>query len=132
LTTRKVSRRAQQAQFRFSGIYGVSTPVNNKFRQMNGYDLLQWQLYFGEISQTDYDLFEDRLDTFGAVDWFRYIYKTAPTYNGEFSVNGGTENIGYYVSGSYMNQDGMAPGSSMERYTMRTNLTAQANSWLRF
>lgn len=132
VTTKKGSRRAQQAQFRFSGNYGVSTPVNNKFRQMNGYDLLQWQLYFGEISQTDYDLFKDRLDTFGAVDWFRYIYKTAPTYNGEFSVNGGTENIGYYVSGSYMNQDGMAPGSSMERYTMRTNLTAQANSWLRF
>lgn len=30
-----------------------------------------------------------------------------------------------------MNQDGMAPQSSMERYTMRTNLSAQANSWLR-
>lgn len=131
VTTKKGSRRAQRAQFRFSGNYGVSTPVNNKFRQMNGYDLLDWQLYFGEISQTDYATYKDRLDTFGAVDWFRYIYQTAPTYTGEFSVNGGSENIGYYVSGSYMNQDGMAPQSSMERYTMRTNLSAQANSWLR-
>lgn len=131
VTTKKGSRRAQQAQFRFSGNYGISMPVNNKFRQMNGQDLLDWQLYFGEISQTDYALFKDRLEAFGPTDWFRYIYQTAPTYNGEFSVNGGSENIGYYVSGSYMNQDGMAPASGMERYTMRTNLSAQANSWLR-
>ena len=81
---KKGSRRAQRAQFRFSGNYGVSTPVNNKFRQMNGYDLLDWQLYFGEISQTDYATYKDRLDTFGAVDWFRYIYQTAPTIRVNF------------------------------------------------
>lgn len=132
VTTKKGSRRAQQAQFRFSGSYGVSIPVNNKFQQMDANNLLDWQLYFGEISQTDYATYKDRLQMFGTTDWFRYIYQTAPTYTGEFSVTGGSENISYYVSGSYMNQDGMAPQSGMERYTMRTNLSAQATSWLRF
>lgn len=131
VTTKKGDRKQQNASFRFSGSYGISTPVNNLADPMGAYDLLKWQKYFQEISATDYATYETLLQRYGATDWFRYIYKTAPTYNGEFSITGGSENIGYYVSGSYMNQEGMAPSSGMERYTMRTNLTAQANSWLK-
>ena len=131
VTTKKGSRGKQQASFRFSGSYGVSTPVNNNFDLMDGYDLLAWQTYFGEISQSTADNYRALLDRFGATDWFRYIYRTAPTYSAEFSVNGGSEKVGYYVSGSYMNQEGMAPNSGMERYTFRTNLSAEATSWLR-
>ena len=131
VTTKKGSRGKQQASFRFSGSYGVSTPVNNNFDLMDGYDLLAWQTYFGEISQSTADNYRALLDRYGATDWFRYIYRTAPTYSAEFSVNGGSEKVGYYVSGSYMNQEGMAPNSGMERYTFRTNLSAEATSWLR-
>lgn len=128
--TTKKGRKGQQAQFRVSGGYGISAPVNNNVQMMSGYDLLEWQRYFGEVTQSDYANYRERLDMFGEIDWFRYIYKNAPMYNGEFSVNGGSENVSYYVSGSYMNQDGIAPSSSMERYTFRTNLAAQATSWL--
>ena len=126
ITTKKGSRAAQKAQFRISGGYGISTPVNNNVEQMNGRDLLEWQLYFNEISRSSYDTYLADMEMFGATDWFNYVYKPAPTYNGEFSVSGGAENISYYISGSYMNQDGIAPGSSMERYTFRTNLAAEA------
>ena len=131
ITTKKGSRTAQKAQFRLSGGYGISTPVNNNLQQMSGRDLLDWQLYFNEISRTSYDSYLANMEMFGGTDWFKYVYQPAPTYNGEFSVSGGSENISYYVSGSYMNQDGIAPGSSMERYTFRTNLAAEATSWMR-
>ena len=118
ITTKKGSRTAQKAQFRLSGGYGISTPVNNNLQQMSGRDLLDWQLYFNEISRTSYDSYLANMEMFGGTDWFKYVYQPAPTYNGEFSVSGGSENISYYVSGSYMNQDGIAPGSSMERYSV--------------
>lgn len=131
ITTKKGSRKDQDAQFRFSGSYGISAPVNNIYKPMGAYDLLEWQLWFDELNPENYNKYKALLDDQGPTDWFRYIYSNAPTYNAEFSVQGGSERISYYVSGSYMNQDGMAPGSGMERYTVRTNLSAQANSWLR-
>ena len=129
--TTKKGRKNQNASFSFRGSYGLSEPVNNYMSNMSANDLLLWERYFGEISAADLANYQALLEAYGPTDWFRYIYQTAPAYSGEFSVSGGSENISYYVSGSYNNQDGMAPGSSMERYTMRTNLSAQATSWLR-
>lgn len=131
ITTKKGSRKDQDAQFRFSGSYGISSPVNNRYKPMGATDLLKWQYYFDELSSENYQKYEALLKEEGATDWFKYIYQNRPTYNAEFAIQGGSERINYYVSGSYMNQDGMAPGSNMERYTVRTNLSAQANSWLR-
>lgn len=37
----------------------------------------------------------------------------------------------YYVSGSYMDQDGTLIGSSFNRYSFRTNLDAQLKPWLK-
>jgi len=45
-----------------------------------------------------------------------------------------TTNLGsYYISGSYMNQDGVVGGdkSNFERYNLRTNVTQQVKSWLK-
>ena len=131
ITTKKGSRNNQDAIIRVSGSYGVSTPVQHNLELMGPYDLLDWQKYFGEISATDYANYRALLDEYGPTDWFRYIFENKPTYNGEFAITGGSERINYYVSGSYMNNEGIAPGSSMERYTVRTNLSAQATSWLR-
>ncbi len=130
ITTKKGARK-QNASFRLSGSYGFAVPVANRYEQMSGPDLLKFQKYFHEINNSEYNDFLDLYNYFGATDWFRYIYKTAPSYNGEFSVAGGSETISYYLSGSYMNQDGMAPSSGMERYTMRANISAQATPWMR-
>jgi TonB-linked SusC/RagA family outer membrane protein len=45
-----------------------------------------------------------------------------------------TTNLGsYYISGSYMNQDGVVGGdkSNFERYNLRANVTQQVKSWLK-
>ena len=131
ITTKKGARKNQDALIRVSGSYGISSPVQHNLDQMGAADLLEWQRYFGEISLTDYNNYGALLAEYGPTDWFHYIFANKPTYNAEFAITGGSERISYYVSGSYMNNEGLAPGSKMDRYTVRTNLSAQATSWLR-
>lgn len=130
ITTKK-GRKQQNASFRFSGQYGISEPVGNKMDLMGASDLLKWANYFGEVTDSEAANYSSLMDRFGGgTDWFSYVFKPVPTYNAEFSVSGGSENVNYYVSGSYMDQQGIAPGSAMSRYTMRANLAAKATSWL--
>ena len=66
------------------------------------------------------------------TNWRDYYYNSsAPTYQVDLSATGGSEKTSYYLSGSYMSKDGTAPGSSMERYSFRSNVDMSANKWLR-
>ncbi|EKC51721.1 hypothetical protein OBE_13458, partial [human gut metagenome] len=49
----------------------------------------------------------------------------------QISAQGGTEKIQYYVSASYMDQDGTIIGSNFNRYSFRANLDAQLKKWLK-
>ena len=57
-----------------------------------------------------------------------YIFQTAPQQNYSLSAKGGTNNIKYSVSGSYMSQDGIIIMSDFQRYTLRANLDAKVNN----
>ena len=65
------------------------------------------------------------------TDWQKELFKTAVMQQYNLSVNGGTEKVTYAVSGGYLNQDGVAYGSSFERYNLRSNLDINANDWLK-
>ncbi len=66
------------------------------------------------------------------INWLDKVYNDkAPLQNYELSVNGGTEKLNYYVSGSYYDQDGIAVGSTFERVNFRANVEAKANKWLK-
>lgn len=47
------------------------------------------------------------------------------------SAQGGTDNVKYYISGNYMNQDGTIIGSDFSRYGARVNLDAKLKPWLK-
>jgi hypothetical protein len=49
----------------------------------------------------------------------------------EVSVSGATDKTNYYLSGGYYDQQGIAPGSLFERYSMRFNFEQQMAKWLR-
>jgi len=65
------------------------------------------------------------------TDWQRELFKTAMMQQYNLSVTGGSEKMQYAISGGYLNQDGIAYGSSFERFTMRVNLDVQATDWLK-
>lgn len=65
------------------------------------------------------------------TDWQDEIYRTALQQNYDISVAGGTEKVNYYVSGNYMNQEGIIINSGIKRYSVRSNLNMNITDKLR-
>lgn len=65
------------------------------------------------------------------TNWQDAIFRTALQHQHQLSVSGGTEKVQYYVSGSYMDQEGTIIGSNFDRFSLRSNLDAQVKSWLK-
>ncbi|MEQ6121228.1 SusC/RagA family TonB-linked outer membrane protein [Reichenbachiella sp. MALMAid0571] len=58
------------------------------------------------------------------TDWQDEIYRNAIMQNHQISVRGGNEKMKFYMSGNYLNQEGIVKTSQFEKYTMRANIDA--------
>ena len=65
------------------------------------------------------------------TDWQDEVFRTALQHQHQLSVQGGSEKIQYYVSGSYMNQEGTVIGTNFDRFSVRTNIDAQVKDWFK-
>ncbi len=63
--------------------------------------------------------------------WQQELFKTAPLQRHQLTVSGGTERTGYYLSGEYFDQEGVAVGSDFKRYSFRLNMDNQLFKWLK-
>jgi TonB-linked SusC/RagA family outer membrane protein len=68
----------------------------------------------------------------GGTDWQDVIYRTAPMYNHQLSISGGTENMKYLVSGGYLDQQGILVNSEYKRFSLRANISADINKVVSF
>jgi TonB-linked SusC/RagA family outer membrane protein len=84
----------------------------------------------GQASSSNY--YSDPSILGKGTNWQDAIFQTALQHQHQVSAQGGTEKVQYYVSGSYMNQDGTIIGSDFQRISLRANLDAQLKSWLKF
>lgn len=57
-------------------------------------------------------------------DWQDIIYRDGMISNTQLSFSGGSEDVRYYVSGTYFNQDGVVINSGIDKYTIVANLEA--------
>ncbi len=64
------------------------------------------------------------------TDWLDQVLSTAPTMNYELSARGGGEDTQFFVSGNYLNQEGVLLGTSYERLSGRLNLDHNVNERL--
>ncbi|MRX41728.1 SusC/RagA family TonB-linked outer membrane protein [Flavobacterium sp. LC2016-23] len=64
------------------------------------------------------------------TNWQDEIYRTALMTSHQLSFSGASDSTNYYVSGSYLNQDGVVIGSDFKRYTFKTNLESKVKDWL--
>lgn len=62
-------------------------------------------------------------------DWQDYLFRTALRQEYDFNVSGGTDISDYYLSLSYLDEEGMAITSGFERISARVNLNSQPRSW---
>ncbi len=68
---------------------------------------------------------------FIADDWTKeaLIHGLRQEYN--MSITGGTRNLNYYLSGSYLGDEGIIYGSHFKRFSTRASVDYQAKSWLK-
>lgn len=65
------------------------------------------------------------------TNWQDEVYRTAITQSHQLSFSGAKEGTSYYLSGSYLDNEGTIINSGLKRYTIRLNLDSKIKSWLR-
>lgn len=120
-----------KAKIRFNSQYGISKLANTDYFNsfMNSKQLTDFWVDAGYRTQAQVDqlLTDYPYDT----KWYKTYYKdSAPTYNADLSVSGGSGKTTYYVSGAYFYADGLAARSAYDRYSVRSNVNTKANDWL--
>ena len=63
------------------------------------------------------------------TDWQTELFNRAAMNKHQLNLSGGNNNTTYYLSGEYLNQDGIAAGSGFKRYSFRLNLDNKPREW---
>jgi TonB-linked SusC/RagA family outer membrane protein len=64
------------------------------------------------------------------TDWQSELFRNAAMNKHQLSLSGGNNNTTYYMSGEYLDQEGVAEGSGFKRYGFRLNLDNKPRTWL--
>ncbi len=65
-------------------------------------------------------------DLYPNTDWYKLgLNSTAPLWDSQISVNGGTDLARYFVSAGIMDQSSLVPGKGLSRYTFRSNINSK-------
>ena len=124
--------KAGEAKFTYDGMFAVSQQ-NRRVDMMN---LREFAEFYGDLVRIGevYNgsaYYADPTLLGKGTNWQDAIFQTALQHQHQVSASGGTDKVQYYVSGSYMDQEGTIIGSNFERLSVRTNLDAQLKKWLK-
>lgn len=127
ITTKK-GRKNEKAVVTLSQRIGWSSLARRIGNPASADELLDFQLENGIIYADNYVRFKQH----GAdTDWQDYNFNSGvPMYNTDLSIRGGSENTNYFISASYLKQNGLTDFSDFKRTTLRTNIDTKVNSWL--
>ena len=65
------------------------------------------------------------------TDWQRTIYQSAISQSHQLAFSGGKDDVNYYASLGYLDQNGTIINTGMKRYTSRFNINAKVKPWLK-
>ena len=132
LVTTKRGKRGENMQVTYSGSTGVQNPINLPAKLT-----LQEQLYYQRLAASNEELGDpypsytaevvqkymdgSDPDHYSLGHWYDVIRKNAPLTEQNLSLSGGHENMTYFASIGYENQDGLYEVSKFSRYNVRTN-----------
>jgi hypothetical protein len=68
----------------------------------------------------------------GNTDWQEEIFQTGNIQNYQLGISGGSENVSYYLSGTYYDQEGIIINSDYQRYSVTSNIDVKASDRFRF
>ncbi len=123
--------KAGEAKFTYDGMFAVSRQT----KRLDMMNLRDYSAYYNDMVAQGYyqdnALYADPSILGAGTNWQDEIFRTALQHQHQISAQGGTEKVQYYVSGSYMNQEGTIIGSNFNRFSVRTNLDTQLKEWFK-
>jgi TonB-linked SusC/RagA family outer membrane protein len=125
--TTKRGRNMEQPNINYRMQMGWSALAHGNWDLMNTEERIQYEKELGLTAGQNYNY----LSTID-VNWMDVVFNDAAMLQShELSVSGATDKTNYYFSGGYYNQEGIAPGSLFERYSMRFNFEQRMAEWLK-
>jgi TonB-linked SusC/RagA family outer membrane protein len=120
-----------KASFSYEGMFGVQ----DQARMLDIMNLREYATYSNALMATTSGGFEqpeysDPSLLGAGTNWQDAIFRTALMSQHNISAQGGTENVRYFMSGAFMDQEGTIIGTDFQRFSFRANLDAKLNSWL--
>ena len=124
--------KAGDAKISYDGMFALSQQTS-RLDMMN---LREYAGFYNELTRIgeigDPDLLYSDPSILGVgTNWQDAIFQTALQQQHQLSVAGGTDKVQYYVSGSYMDQEGTIIGSNFDRFSVRSNIDAQVKKWMK-
>jgi len=130
IITTKNGSKNQQAKISFNAYYGAQ----NFWRRAPICNSEQWAILNNEAQLAANKPIHDGLEDPASLpytDWFNEISnENAPIQSYDLSVSGGNEQNTYYISGSYLDQEGIVDKSDFMRGSLRANGTHHPKKWL--
>ena len=125
--TTKRGRDMERPNVNYRMQMGWSAMAHGNWDLMNTAERIQYEKELGLTAGQNYD-YLSKTD----VNWMDAVFNdSAMLQSHELAVSGATETTNYYFSGGYYDQEGIAPGSVFERYSMRFNFEQQMSKWLK-
>ncbi len=126
LVTTKNGKKGK-AQFNYSG-YGGVQKHGNLPGMLNTPEYVE--IYNEAVANDNLDISNATLKrkpipagiAMANTDWLKEIFQNAPMQSHQLSVRGGNDKTLYYISGSYLKQDGIILNSGYERYALLSKL----------
>jgi TonB-dependent starch-binding outer membrane protein SusC len=123
-----------------SVVGGAQTYTNRPHMlSASGYIQLRKDRYMADNPTGTYDLNTNlapyELDAYNAnhtVDWFDEVTRIAPFKNYTMSISGLTKHSNYYVSGNYMDQQGIVVGDQFHKFSVLGKIESTITDWLKF
>lgn len=124
--------KAGEAKFTYEGTYGYQRQAK-RLDVMNLREFAQYSnAMASETAGRDVrEEFRDPSLLGNGTNWQDAVFQISPMQSHTISASGGNEAVKYYVSGSYLGQDGTVIGTTFDRISFRTNLDAQLKKWLK-
>ena len=102
--------------------YQYSTGWSQSAKKLNLLDASQWarlqkDYFLNKPGYTDIEI--EQLGQ--GYDWQNAVLQTGTTQNHSLSISGGDEKSQYFLSGNYLNQEGIILNSGFERFTGKLN-----------
>lgn len=120
-----------EAKFTYEGTLSIA----HQSKRLDMMNLREFATYYNDLvatgQQTQNGVYADPSLLGVGTNWQDAIFRTALSTTHQVAAQGGTEKVQYYVSGSYMNQEGTLIGSNFRRFSFRANMDAQLKSWLK-